>query len=50
MAVKSDYDRESVDCCLSHLIELFTILGEFRGHLVVVGGWVGSLLLMQQSR
>lgn len=44
MAVKSDYDRESVDCCLSHLIELFTILGEFRGHLVVVGGWVPYFL------
>jgi len=44
MAVKSDYDRESVDCCLSHLIELFTILGEFRGHLVLVGGWVPYFL------
>lgn len=44
MAVKSDYDRVSVDCCLSHLIELFTILGEFRGHIVIVGGWVPYFL------
>ena len=32
MAVKGDYDQESVACCLSHLIELFTILGELKGH------------------
>lgn len=40
MAVKSDYDQESVACCLSNLIDLFTILGEFREHIAIVGGWV----------
>jgi len=44
MAVRDDYDSNSVDCCLSHLIEVFTILGEFRKHIVLVGGWVPFLL------
>ena len=44
MAVRSDYDRGSVDCCLSHLFELFTMLGEFRKHVAIVGGWVPYFL------
>jgi hypothetical protein len=44
MAVKTDYDQDSVDCCLSHLIQLFTILGEFREHIAIVGGWVPYFL------
>lgn len=44
MEVKSGYDPESVDCSLSYLIELLTILGEFRQNIVIVGGWVPYLL------
>lgn len=44
MAVRDDYDKNSVDCCLSHLVEVFTILGEFRKHIALVGGWVPFLL------
>ena len=44
MAVRGDYDQESVACCLSHLIELFTILGELKDHVALVGGWVPYFL------
>jgi len=44
MAVRDDYDKSSVDCCLSHLVEVFTILGQFRKHIAIVGGWVPFLL------
>jgi len=44
MAVRDDYDEGSVDYCLSRLVELFTVLGQFREHIAVVGGWVPFLL------
>ena len=44
MAVRDDYDKSSVDRCLSHLVEVFTALGQFREHIAVVGGWVPFLL------
>jgi hypothetical protein len=44
MAIKDEYDKNSVDCCLSHLVEVFTILGQFRKHIAIVGGWVPFLL------
>ncbi|OGN88772.1 MAG: hypothetical protein A2158_03750 [Chloroflexi bacterium RBG_13_46_14] len=44
MAVRDDYDKNSVDCCLSYLVEVFTILGQFRKHIAIVGGWVPFLL------
>ena len=45
MANVSDYDSEVVKTCFSVLLELFTILGEYREHLALVGGWVASLIL-----
>jgi len=38
MAKKSDYQKEEINACLSVLIELLTILGEFRENIVLVGG------------
>ena len=39
------YDEYSVKRCFTVLIELLTILGEYRDHLVLVGGWVARLTL-----
>ena len=40
-----DYSAEAVEAAKSVLIELVQVLGEFRDHMVVVGGWVPVLLL-----
>lgn len=45
MANIEDYDEYSVRKCFSVLIELLTILGEYRDNLVLVGGWVAKLIL-----
>jgi hypothetical protein len=42
---RSDYTTRAVEAAHSVLIELFGMLGEFRDHLVVIGGWVPALLL-----
>ncbi|MBU1670270.1 MAG: nucleotidyl transferase AbiEii/AbiGii toxin family protein [Actinobacteria bacterium] len=43
MVTKSDYPADSVAACNQVLVELMTILGEYREHAVLVGGWVPSL-------
>jgi hypothetical protein len=45
MVTRFDYDKSEVDLCLSVMVELLTILGEFREHIVLVGGWVPYFLL-----
>lgn len=45
MVKQSDYKETGVQTCLSVLLEVMTILGEFRDNVVVVGGNVPSLLL-----
>ncbi|NPV58757.1 MAG: hypothetical protein HPY75_03715 [Actinobacteria bacterium] len=45
MANIEDYDEYSVKRCFTVLIELLTILGEYRENLVLVGGWVAKLSL-----
>ncbi len=45
MASRSDYTKEAVDAAYSVLLELHRLLGEYRDHIVVVGGWVPQLLL-----
>ncbi len=49
MVTRSDYQKNAVDACLSVMIELMTILGEFRDHIVLVGGWVPYFLLKDQQ-
>jgi len=44
MVTKSDYPENEVQICFSVLLELMTILGEFRENIVVVGGSVPPLL------
>ncbi|MFA5780381.1 MAG: hypothetical protein WC947_09630 [Elusimicrobiota bacterium] len=44
MVTKSDYTERDIQACYSVLIELMTILGEFRDDIVIVGGSVPLLL------
>lgn len=41
---RSDYTTRAVDAAFSVLIELFGMLGEFREHIAVIGGWVPHLI------
>lgn len=45
MVTRRDYTAEAIEACKSVLIELVHLLGEFRNHMVLVGGWVPGLLL-----
>ncbi len=45
MANIAEYDETGVRSCFSVLLELMTILGEYRDNLVLVGGWVAKLTL-----
>jgi len=49
MVMRYDYGKKEVDACLSVLVELMTILGEFRDNIVLVGGWV-PYFLMEKNR
>ena len=49
MVIKYDYSKKEVDACLSVLVELMTILGEFRDNIVLVGGWI-PYFLMEKNR
>ena len=44
MVTSGDYDRREVEACRSVLVELAHVLGGFRDHIVVIGGWVPALL------
>jgi hypothetical protein len=44
MANLGEYDYDAIAACKSVMVELLTILGKHRHHLVVVGGWVPPLL------
>lgn len=48
MVMKSDYQREGVNICLSVLIELMTILGSFRENAVLIGGWTPWFLIPEK--
>ena len=45
MTTRRDYNAEALRATRTVLIELMQILGEFRDHVVVVGGSVPGLLL-----
>ncbi len=45
MVKKGDYSQLGVEACSSVLIELITILGEFRDNIVLIGGNVPPLLI-----
>ena len=39
MVTQKDYNADMVRAARSVLIELVHLLGEYREHLVVIGGW-----------
>jgi len=45
MVKQSDYQEPEVRACFSVLLEIMTVLGEFRENIVIVGGNVPSLLI-----
>ena len=45
MVTISDYLRDDVENALAVLIELMTLLGEFRDDIVLIGGWIPYFLL-----
>ena len=47
MVTKRDYDAIQVEAARSVMLELVHLLGEYRDDIVVVGGWVPSLLIPQ---
>jgi hypothetical protein len=49
MVTRYDYGKKEVDACLSVLVELMTILGEFRDNIVLIGGWI-PYFLMEKNR
>lgn len=48
MVTKYDYGKSEVEACLSVLVELMTILGEFRNHIVLTGGWIPYFLVEER--
>lgn len=45
MVTKSNYGKEEVEISLSVLVELMTVLGNYRDNIVLIGGWVPYFLL-----
>jgi len=45
MVTRADYPKDEVEACLSVMVELMTVLGEFRDSIALVGGWVPYFLL-----
>lgn len=44
MVTQSDYPPDSVEICLSVLVEFVTIIGAYKEDVVLVGGWVPYFL------
>jgi hypothetical protein len=45
MVTKFNYEKKEVDICLSVIVEIMTVLGEYRDSIVLVGGWVPYFLI-----
>ena len=44
MVSRSDYGEREVATCRSVLLELIHVLGEFKEHMIIIGGWVPTFL------
>jgi len=49
MVTRKDYSAKEVEAARSVLIELMHLLGEYRNHIVIVGGWVPEILLGKEG-
>jgi len=50
MVTKYDYNLKEVEVCYSALIELMTVLGEYRAEAVLIGGWVPYFLCPEHQK
>lgn len=50
MVTKADYPKDEVEACLTVMVELMTLLGEFRDSIVLVGGWVPYFLFKEKKQ
>lgn len=50
MVNRTDYNQEAVEAAHSVLIELMHLLGEYRDHMVLIGGWVPHFLFPTAER
>lgn len=49
MVTKRDYNEVAISAAKSVLLELIHLLGEYRDHIVVIGGWVPEFLVSQKD-
>lgn len=49
MVTRHSYGKKETELCLSVLLELHTILGEFRDKIVLVGGWIPYFLMVEHQ-
>ena len=49
MVTRRDYTAEGVEAARSVLIELVHLLGEYKDHIVLIGGWIPEVLLPHLS-
>ncbi len=50
MVSQSDYKEKEVQICYSVMLELMTILGDFRENIVIIGGNVPPLLIPKAEK
>lgn len=49
MVTRADYPKDEVEACLSVMVEVMTVLGEFRDSIALVGGWVPYFLIEEKK-
>ncbi len=49
MVTKQEYNQNEVNLCLSVLVELITILGEYRDNITLIGGWIPYFLIPESQ-
>ena len=49
MVTRTDYNQRGVKAAYSVMLEIIRILGEYKGNMVLIGGWVPQLLFQNTS-
>ena len=49
MVTRRDYTAEAIEAARSVLIELMHLLGKYREHIVLIGGWVPDILFSKEG-
>ncbi len=50
MVTRSDYPQDTVEICLSVLVEFMTIVGAYKEDVVLIGGWVPYFLFDEHKQ